>query len=143
MIRRWSLLAAVFLVVPCGAAAQESGAEPDPFTDVFFAPEFIMQNRRAIDLTDEQRDAITSVIQEFQGRAVSSQFELLDEVQTLVEILSEPEVDLDRAMDQVDQFLDTENDVKRAQFELLIRIKNILSPDQQRILLDTREGRRP
>ena len=48
-----------------------------------------MQNRRAIDLTDEQRDAITGVIQEFQGRAVSSQFELLDEVQTLVEILSD------------------------------------------------------
>ncbi|MDH3222554.1 MAG: hypothetical protein OEO23_02470 [Gemmatimonadota bacterium] len=143
MIRRWALLAAAFLVVPFGAAAQEREAEPDPFTDVFFAPEFIMQNRRAIDLTDEQRDAITSVIQEFQGRAVSSQFELLDEVQTLVEILSDPDVDLDRAMDQVDQFLDTENDVKRAQFELLIRIKNILRPDQQRILLDIREGRRP
>jgi len=140
---RWGLVATALLVVPLRGAAQETAAEPDPFTDVFFAPELIMQNRRAIELTDEQRDAITSVIQEFQGRAVSSQFELLDEVQTLVDILSDPEVDLDRAMDQVDQFLDTENNVKRAQFELLIRIKNILTPGQQRILLDIREGRRP
>lgn len=143
MIRRWGLMMAALLVLPYGGAAQEDGDEPDPFTDVFFAPEFIMQNRRAIDLTDEQRDAITGVIQEFQGRAVSSQFELLDEVQTLVEILSDAEVDLDRAMDQVDQFLDTENNVKRAQFELLIRIKNILTPEQQRILIEIREGRGP
>ncbi|NNM34604.1 MAG: hypothetical protein HKO53_16105 [Gemmatimonadetes bacterium] len=143
MIRRWGLMMAALLVLPFGGAAQESGDEPDPFTDVFFAPEFIMQNRRAIDLTDEQRDAITGVIQEFQGRAVSSQFELLDEVQTLVEILSDADIDLDRAMDQVDQFLDTENNVKRAQFELLIRIKNILTPEQQRILIEIREGRRP
>lgn len=143
MTWRWGLIAAVLLACPLGGAAQEDAAEPDPFTDVFFAPEFIMQHRRAIDLTDEQRDAITGVIQEFQGRAVSSQFELLDEVQTLVEILSDAEVDLDRAMDQVDQFLDTENNVKRAQFELLIRIKNILTPEQQRILIDLREDRRP
>lgn len=143
MIWRWGLMSVVLLALPLGGAAQEDREEPDPFTDVFFAPEFIMQHRRAIDLEDEQRDAITGVIQEFQGRAVSSQFELLDEVQTLVEILSDPDIDLDRAMDQVDQFLDTENNVKRAQFELLIRIKNILTPEQQRILIDIREGRRP
>ena len=137
----WMLLA--FLVIPLGGAAQEGAGESDPFSEVFFAPELIMQNRRAIDLTDEQRDAITGLIQDFQGRAASSQFELLDEVQTLVDILSDEEVDIDRAMDQVEQFLDTENQVKKAQIELLIRIKNVLTSDQQRILLDIRERNSP
>jgi len=75
------------LVVPQGVAAQAQPGESDPFSEVFFAPELIMQNRRAIGLTDEQRDAITGAIQEFQGRAASHQFELLDEVQTLIDIL--------------------------------------------------------
>jgi Spy/CpxP family protein refolding chaperone len=139
----WGLMVAFMLGVPLGGAAQESEEKADPFSEVFFAPEFIMQHRRAIELTDEQRDAITGAIQDLQGRAVSRRFELLDEVQTLLEILSEREVDLDRAMDQVDEFLDTENDVKRAQFELLIRIKNILTPEQQETLEALREERRP
>ena len=143
MKRWWGLMAASLMLFPGGGAAQEGEEKADPFSEVFFAPELIMQHRRAIELTDEQRDAITGVIQDLQGRVVSYQFELLDEVQTLVEILSVPEVDLDRAMDQVDRFLATENDVKKTQFELLIRIKNILSPEQQRILVDLRDGRGP
>ena len=139
----WGLMAASLMLVPGVGAAQEGEGKADPFSEVFFAPELIMQHRRAIALTDEQRDAVTGVIQDLQGSVVSYQFELLDEVQTLVEILSVPEVDLDRAMDQVDQFLETENDVKKAQFELLIRIKNILTPEQQRILVDLRDGRSP
>lgn len=140
MTCRLAFATALLAFVPLGAAAQDTRSEPDPFSEVFFAPELIMQHRRAIELTDEQRDAITGVIQEFQGRVLSHRFELLDEVQTLVELLSNDDVDLDRAMDQVEQFLQTENDVKRSQFELLIRIKNILTPAQQRTLLDIREG---
>jgi len=131
------------VLAPQGGAAQEAAGEPDPFSEVFFAPELIMQNRRAIGLTDEQRDAITRVIQDLQGRAVSYQFELLDEVQTLVDVLSDEEVDIDRAMDQVEKFLDTENRVKQAQIELFIRIKNILTPEQQRILREIRENNSP
>ena len=134
----WMVLA--LLAVPQPGAAQEGEAEPDPFSEVFFAPELIMMHRRAIDLTDEQRDAITGVIQEFQGRAISHQFELIDEQQTLIEILSDEEVDLDRAMDRLDQMLETENRVKRTQLELLIRIKNILTPEQQRELTEIREN---
>ena len=137
------LILLALMVVPQVGAAQEAAGEPDPFSEVFFAPELIMQNRRAIGLTDEQRDAITGAIQEFQGRAASYQFELLDEVQTLVDILSDEEIDIDRAMDQVEKFLDTENRVKKAQIELLIRIKNILTPEQQRILRATRERNSP
>ena len=135
----FGLLLLCALGSPAVGAAQEAGQDPDPYSEVFFAPELIMTHRRAIDLTDEQRDAITQEIQDLQGRAVSYQFELLDEQQTLIDILAEDEVDLDRAMDQLNEFLDTENRVKRAQVELLIRIKNILTPEQQEILRDIRE----
>lgn len=135
------LLAALF--APGVIQAQERDVEPDPYAEVFFAPEFIMRHRRAIDLTDEQRDAITQEIQDLQGRAVSYQFELLDEQQSLIEILDEDEVDIDRAMDQIEEYLETENRVKRAQLELLIRIKNILRPEQQNILREIRRRDSP
>ena len=138
----WGAVMAVLIMLPAGAAAQEPPPEEDPFEDVFFAPEYIMMHRRAIDLTDEQRDAITRSIQDLQGQAISYQFELLEKQQDLIEVLSAERIDLDRAMDRTEQFLETENRVKRAQLELLIRIKNVLRPEQQRILMRIREEER-
>jgi len=94
----------------------------------------IMQHRRAIDLTDEQRDAISRLIQELQGKVVRLQWELLDEVEALKQILAGDRVDLDRAMDQLNRTLDTEQEIKEAHLELLIRMKNVLRPDQQQVL---------
>lgn len=123
------MVLALFLVsaAPLGAQTPE---EPG-FEETLFAPELIMQHRRAIDLTDEQRDAISRLIGDLQGRIVSLQWELLDEMQTLTETLERPRIDLDLAMDQLDAALDTEKRIKQANLELLIRIKNVLTPAQQ------------
>jgi len=43
-------------------------------------------------------------------------------------------VDLDRALDQLDNVLDTEKEIKQAHLEMLVRIKNLLTPDQQATL---------
>jgi Spy/CpxP family protein refolding chaperone len=99
-----------------------------------------MQHRRAIGLTDEQRDAISQMIQDLQGRVVRLQWELLDEVERLTEITSATRIDLDRSLDQVGRVLDTENEIKRAHLEMLVRIKNLLTPEQQTTLERLREG---
>ena len=117
-----------------GVHAQEQQIQEDPLFSVLFTPELIMQHRRAIDLTDEQRDAISGMIQDLQGRVVSLQWELMDEVQRLTEILEGARVDLDRALDQMDSVLDTEKEIKQAHLELLVRIKNLLRPEQQAVL---------
>ena len=104
-----------------------------------FTPEEIMQNRRAIDLNDEQRDGITRLIQDLQGEMVGLQWRLLDETEAVKEALEGPRVDLDKVMDRFGKALDTEMDIKRVHLELLIRIKNILTPSQQEELLRLRE----
>jgi len=48
--------------------------------------------------------------------------------------LERPRVDLDRALDELDSVLETEKEVKQAHLELLIRIKNVLEPEQQEAL---------
>ena len=141
MTRRttWLVIAAGFLLWPAGGAAQEQVTEEDIFASLF-PPELIMQNRRAIDLSDEQRDAISQLIQELQGRVVRLQWELLDDMQELSGTLERGRVDLDRALDQMDNVLDTEKRIKQAHLEMLIRIKNLLTPAQQAALEELRDG---
>ena len=113
------------------AAPAQGAVQGDPIFQALFPPELIMQHRRAIGLTDEQRDAISQLIQQLQGRVVRLQWELLDEIQQLTEVMSTPRVDLDRALDQLDGVLETEKSIKQAHLEMLVRIKNLLTPEQQ------------
>lgn len=132
----WATVMAVTLVGAAPATAQESAGEEvalqeDPLFATLYPPELIMQHRRTIGLDDEQRDAISQLIQDLQGRVVRLQWELLDEVQELGRVTGRERVDLDRAVDQMNQVLDRERDIKQAHLEMLVRIKNLLTPDQQ------------
>lgn len=113
----------------------------DALEAVLYPPELIMQHRRAIDLNDEQRDAITRMIEQLQGRVVGLQWRLLDETESLLEALERPRVDQDRALDRLETVLDTEKEIKRVHLELLIRIKNVLTPEQQERLDQLRTDR--
>ncbi len=131
------LFLSLFLLVPgaLNAQAEEAG---DPFADLLFTPEEIMQHRRAIDLNDEQRDSITRLIEDLQGRLVGLQWRLLDDTEAVKEAMEGPRVDLDRVMDRFGKAMDTEMDIKRIHLELLVRIKNVLTPTQQEELLRLR-----
>ena len=115
-------------------AQQELALAEDPVFATLFPPELIMQHRRAIGLRDEQRDAISQLIGELQGRVVRLQWDLLDDIQRLTEIMSGTRVDLDRSLDQLGNVLDRENEIKQRHLEMLVRIKNLLSAEQQATL---------
>ena len=119
-------------------AQEASTLQQDPLFATLFTPELIMQHRRAIDLSDEQRDAISRLISDLQGEVLSLQWELLDEVEQLGSVTGRPRVELDRALDEMGDVLDKEKDIKLAHLEMLIRIKNILSEQQQAQLLELR-----
>lgn len=132
----------LFLLLPLvfspGTVRAQAEAEADPFAAYLFTPEEIMQHRRAIELNDEQRDAITRLIEELQGKMVGLQWRLLDETESVKEALENPRVDLDRVMDRFSDALETEMELKGTHLELLIRIKNILTRQQQEALLGLR-----
>jgi Spy/CpxP family protein refolding chaperone len=135
------LLAAVLtlLASPGGVGAQEPALQDDPLFSSLFPPELIMQHRRDIELTDRQRDQISRLIRDLQGRVVQMQWDLLDRMQELKETISATRVDLDRALDQLDGVLDTEKDIKQAHLEMLVRVKNLLTEEQQATLTRLRD----
>jgi Spy/CpxP family protein refolding chaperone len=130
------LLAMVAVILPGSLAGQKP--PKDPFASVLFPPELVMQHRRAIDLERDQRDAITEAIQELQSNVVSLQWELLDQTQALVEMLASPRADEGKVLEQIDEVLAAEATIKRSQMTLLVRIKNILTPEQQDRLSELR-----
>jgi Spy/CpxP family protein refolding chaperone len=140
-MRRFALVlvlaAAAGFVGVSPVAAQQQAAPPlqeDPLFAALFPPELIMQHQRAIGLTDRQRVDISRLIQELQSRVVQLQWELLDEMQQLTQLMSAPRIDLDRALDQLDSVLEREKEIKQAHLGMLARIKNLLTPEQQATL---------
>ncbi len=135
------LLAATAIAAPAAAAPAAAQENQDPFEDVLFAPELVMQNRQRIGLTSDQWSTISGAIREMQREVVDLEWEMLEASQGLIELLEAERVDEAAAMELVSRVLTTENEVKELQLRLLIRIKNALTPEQQDQLRRLRGGR--
>lgn len=109
--------------------AQQSA--DDPLARLLFPPELVMQHQADIGLKPEQRTAITHAIGELQGKVLDVQWRMQDAAKQLAALLGKPSVDQTAALAQVDEVLNLEREVKRAQLTLLIRIKNTLTAEQQ------------
>ena len=122
--------------------AQEAGnaSRQDPIAEYVLPPELIMQYQKAIGLTDAQKNAVIGEIKQAQGRIVDVQWELQRAVERLVELLGQEKVDEQAVLAQLDKVLAAEREVKRVQLGLAVRLKNVLSPEQQRILRELRAG---
>ncbi len=123
--------------------AQAASSTDDPIARSLFEPELIMKHRRAINLSDGQRDAISKLIRDMQAQVVTLQWELQEQVTSLSEELNRPRVDLDRAQDRMGRVLQTERRIKETHLTVLVRIKNQLSAAQQEQLRKLRSEGAP
>ena len=125
------LLAAFGILFSSGAVAQTGERPHDPMASHLFPPELVMRHQRDIGLAEEQREAIRATIQEAQSTFSGLQWDLESEMATLVDLIAESEPDEESILTQLERVLATENDMKRAQLSLMIRIKSQLSSEQQ------------
>ncbi len=133
--RRLRLMTVVLCALAVGGTPllAQSSVE-DPIARSLFEPELIMRHRRAINLGDDQRDVISRLIKELQGQMVALQWDLKEQTEDLTTELNRARVDLDRAQDRMGKVLQTERRIKEAHLTLLVRIKNVLRPEQQESL---------
>jgi Spy/CpxP family protein refolding chaperone len=94
----------------------------------------VMAHQQAITLSDKQRAAIQDLVKDLQLKVVDTQVKLALASEKLSRSLSVASIDEASVLQQIDQVLALEREVKRAQLTLLVRIKNQLSPAQQVIL---------
>lgn len=131
----WILLFAL----PWPALAAGPTPADDPFAGALFPPELVMRHGDDIGLDAAQRDAIKQAVQEAQPRFVEHQFDLQAELGRLRKVLAPARVDEEAVLEHLDRILAVERELKRAQIGLLVRIKNLLSADQQRRLAELRD----
>jgi TonB-dependent SusC/RagA subfamily outer membrane receptor len=109
-----------------------SGPDADPFAKYLYTPELVMSHQEAIALTDKQRSGIQDAVRELQSKPlVDTQFKLALAGEKIRNALARATVDEAAVLQQIDEMLALEREVKRAQMTLLVRIKNQLTPEQR------------
>ena len=139
-----SLAVGLILVILGSVAAAAQDKKDDAFQQALFAPELVLKHAREIGLTAQQRRAIMDDIKRTQTELVPLQTDMMEPALDLVELLEQTQVDEAAVLPKVEQVLKIENEVKKRQIALLIRIKNALTREQQarlRVLRDRDAGK--
>ena len=143
-----SIVALAFVLVTANLAAQgppPMGGRPGPgpggpedWGRNFFPPELVMQHQSEIGLQESQRASLTSAIQAAQSKFMDTQWKLSAEGEKMGRLLQGSQVDEAAVLDEVNRILNLEREIKQAQVSLMVRIKNMLTPEQQKKLADIR-----
>ena len=139
-----ALFALIFCLQPVyGQLAKEYAVFPEQTASLFnqnpieaqlFKPEDVMKHQRALNLTQSQKDAILGDYQKAQSDFTKWQWELQAATEELVELVSKDQIDEKSSLEQLEKMLDLERNIKSSKLGLMIKIKNQLTPEQQKKL---------
>jgi Spy/CpxP family protein refolding chaperone len=129
-----SLVRVVLLCLAAAIAAPLHAADP-PDKDEWlkgrlFGPELVLKHQSKLKLSDKQRDAIGAELKRVQAQAAESDWTLMSEASGLQELIDQHPVDSKAVMTSVDRIFTAENRKKRLYVEMLVNIKNLLTPEQ-------------
>lgn len=113
--------------------------EPDPFDSRLIPLELVMSFRSDINLSRAQNDAIGEMVVELQQSVAAKQWQMQSAYFDLIEALDQPKIDEKTALDLVATAVTTENEIKLAQVRFLIRLRNLLEPEQIAYLRQKRD----
>ena len=111
--------------------------------EILFAPDLVMRNQRAIGLRDDQQEAIRAEMQKAMMRFTDLQWQQSAQVETLETLCRKQPADEKAVLAQFDKLLSIEGEIKRLNFASLVRVKNILTPEQQARLRELDRQSRP
>jgi Spy/CpxP family protein refolding chaperone len=134
-IRRYLTLAGLSLILLTSvASAQGQGPQKDPFKGKLFAPNVILQHQDELDLSKEQFTAIRAAVVEVQGAVAEHEWDLREAYMQAMEDLDESPVDERKVLESIQAALLAENEVKKLQVGLLVRLRNLLTDEQMAYL---------
>lgn len=134
---------------PAGRGEQRLRPETPGGTDfsrvmeeLFFPPDLVMRNQQAIGLRDEQQGALRAEMQKSVARFTDLQWQQSAQTETLEALCGKQPVDEKAVVAQFDKLLALETEIKRLHFTSLVRVKNLLTLEQQARLRElNRQGR--
>ena len=129
---------------PPGGAPQQGGGPPqgDVVGENFYPPELIMQHQKEINLTADQRTAISAEMQKVMSKFTDLQWQQSAEQEEMASLVKVQRPDEKAVLAELDKLLSIESDIKRLHLGSMVRIKNILTADQQTKLHDLQQQMR-
>ena len=100
----------------------------------FFTPEMVMQNQLSLNLSDEQKSSIKKTMKESVLSFTDLQWQQSVKQEAMVLLLKQEKVDEAKAVSQLEKLLVIENEIKKLHLSSLIKVKNLLTADQQATL---------
>jgi Spy/CpxP family protein refolding chaperone len=135
----------VLLGLLTAAASAAPEARPRPgrgllleIAEKVYPAELVMRHADELALDDAQREAITAEIQALQSDLVPLQWEIYEASAKLEEMLAPARVDEKAALAQAALAMELERSIKTRHLTMLVRVKNLLTREQQEILDDRR-----
>ncbi len=117
-----------------GAERQFGPPAPPAFLKDVFPPKLVMEHQQEIGLTSAQVEAIKQAMTQAQQQLVDIEWRLDAESEGLGKLLAADHVDEPTVLAKLDQVTALEQQMKKVNFTLLVRIKNHLDPEQQKKL---------
>lgn len=129
-----AIAAAAFSSSPAQAARGVLGSDVDHLARFVYPPELVIRHQNRIGLTPDQRDELVGEMRSAQSDLLPLQVELSAAGERLARQLERPRVDEAGVVELAGEMLAIEAQIKSRQLVLLLRIKNLLTEDQQRAL---------
>jgi len=139
------LITGLLVVTTATAWAQKPQRRggPDVMAENLFPPELVMQNQKTLALTDDQTKAIQEEMQKMMAKFTDLQWQQSAEGEALTALLKQDKPDEKQILAQFDKLLGIENEVKKLHFGSMVRIKNLLTSEQQAQLRQIKKQARP
>ena len=120
----------IYLLFFAGLVAGTASAEEDVFKGKLFAPNIILEHREALELSKDQFTAIRAAVVEVQAGVAEHEWDMQEAYQALMTELDHAPIDEDRVLQHANKALLAENQVKKKQMAMLVRLKNLLTAEQ-------------
>ena len=116
------------------ASAQGQGAPKDVFKGKLFPPNVILEHQDQLNLSKEQFSAIRAAVVEVQANVAEHEWDLREAYQRAMADLDESPVDEEKVLKNIESVLLAENEVKKLQVAMLIKLRNLLTDEQMKYL---------
>ncbi len=114
-----------------------------PIESRLYPPELVMDHQGELGISSEQKAAILAETERGQSTMLRLQWELQGEKEKLVKLLDADRADEAKVQEVAARVMAHETKVKASHLAMLVRVKNLLTPDQQAKLRAIRSGARP
>lgn len=131
----------IFLAVALfgSGAVIAAGPKEDVFKGKLFPPNIILENQAELGLTKEQFTAIKKAVVQVQSNVAEHEWDVREAYVSIMQALDAVPINEDQVLEYVGMALLAENEVKKEQVMMLIKLKNLLTQEQIAYLESVRE----